>query len=87
MPNRALSAGRKVMFMIDDEVVPPEQSSFESKDSMFENGYTGSENDEDGEVMIDSKKGEYFLDELEQIDDLYQQIEQEISLLATRENR
>lgn len=62
LSERTQSAGRKVMFMIDDQVVPINQDSLSSKVTSFED----EDEDDNVEVVIDAgDKGEFYLDELE----------------------
>ena len=91
---RAQSAlGRKVTFMIDDELVPPDQYSFEYvQDSMLieDNLNDRLSSDDllkDTEPDEDSKHQALFLDDLQQIDEMYSRIEQDIKVLAAREKK
>lgn len=84
---------RKVMFMINDKLVSTEQALKDAEvESMFD--YSEEDNGDDQSVDTDSEeklapeleqpleKKEFFLDELEQIDQLYEKIENRISALA-----
>ena len=98
---RASSANtqqRKVKFMINDQLVDQGEISIEKLDesnSMFERGsHEDFEGDPiDVEQVLLSQDGEsttkteLYLDELEEIDKLYEKIELDIAELATREDK
>ena len=73
--------------MIDDQVVPTDQISIPSRESLPAKDEDDDEDDNDEVVVYAAEKGEFFLDELEEIDVLCLQIEEEITTLASRESK